>query len=73
MLSEQATIYTLQNRQPQETQWTNIGEFSLDSNYEATVTYDGVTYSITGYIGNLVTSNQLAALEARIDALEGNA
>lgn len=40
-------------------QQTNIGEFQLDSNAEAEVTYEGVTYSITGYIGDLVASNRL--------------
>ena len=48
----------------------------MDNNSGATVTYDGVTYSITGYVGEIVTSNQLisqiAALEARIAALENN-
>lgn len=74
VIAAPATIYTLQKLQ--DSQWTNIGEFQLDNNAEATVTYDGVTYSITGYVGEIVTSNQLisqiAALEARIAALEGN-
>lgn len=59
-----------------ESQWLSLGTFSLDNNSEATITYDGVTYSITGYVGEIVTSNQLtsqiAALEARIAALENN-
>lgn len=59
-----------------ESQWLSLGTFSLDGNFEATITYDGVTYSITGYVGEIVTSNQLtsqiAALEARIAALENN-
>ena len=74
VIAAPATIYTLQKLQ--DSQWTNIGEFQLDNNAEATVTYDGVTYSITGYVGEIVTSNQLisqiAALEARIAALENN-
>jgi hypothetical protein len=74
VLATSANIYTL--RKNQGGQLTNIGEFQLDNNSEATVTYDGVTYSITGYVGEIVTSNQLisqiAALEARIAALEGN-
>ena len=74
VIAAPATIYTLQKLQ--DSQWTNIGEFQLNNNAEATVTYDGVTYSITGYVGEIVTSNQLisqiAALEARIAALEGN-
>lgn len=74
VLAAPATIYTLQKLQ--DGQWTNIGEFTLDNNAEATITYEGVTYSITGYVGEIVTSNQLtsqiAALEARISALENN-
>ena len=74
MLAAQATIYTLQKLQ--DGQWTNIGEFTLNNNAESTITYEDVTYSITGYVGEIVTSNQLtsqiAALEARIAALEGN-
>ena len=57
VLTAQATIYTLQKSQ--ESQWTNIGEFQLDNNSEATVTYDGTTYSITGYVGEIVVSNEL--------------
>ena len=59
-----------------ESQYSSLGTFSLDGNFEATITHEGVTYSITGYIGNLVTSDQLisqiATLEARISALENN-
>lgn len=59
-----------------ESQWLSLGTFSLDGNFEATITYEGATYSITGYVGEIVTSNQLtsqiAALEARIAALENN-
>jgi len=57
VLAASATMYTLQKLQ--DSQWTNIGEFQLDNNAEATVTYDGVTYSITGYVGEIVVSNQL--------------
>ena len=42
-----------------ESQWTSLGTFSLDSNFEATITHEGVTYSITGYVGEIVTSNEL--------------
>lgn len=42
-----------------ESQWTSLGTFSLDSNFEATVTYDSVTYSITGYVGDIVASSEL--------------
>lgn len=74
VLAAPAAIFSLQ-KQVQE-QWTNLGEFQLDSNAEAAITYEGVTYSITGYIGDLVVSNELnarlSALEARIAALEGN-
>lgn len=31
----------------------------MDNNSEATVTYDGTTYSITGYVGEIVVSNAL--------------
>jgi len=70
VLATSANIYTLQKN------LTNIGEFTLNNNAEATITYEDVTYSITGYVGEIVTSNQLnsqiAALEARISALENN-
>lgn len=42
-----------------ESQWTSLGTFSLDNKSEATDTYDGVTYSITGYVGDIVTSSEL--------------
>lgn len=74
VLAEPAAIFSL--RKQIEGQWTDVGEFQLDSNAEATITYEGVTYLITGYIGDLVVSNELntrlSALEARIAALEGN-
>ena len=57
MLAVPASIFSLQKMI--DGQWTNIGEFQLDSDAEAAVTYEGVTYSITGYIGDLVVSNQL--------------
>ena len=74
VLATSANIYTLQKNQGG--QLTNLGEFTLNNNAEATITYEDVTYSITGYVGEIVTSNQLnsqiAALEARIAALENN-
>ena len=42
-----------------ESQWTSLGTFSLDSNFEAAVTYDSVTYSITGYVGDIVASSDI--------------
>ena len=39
--------------------WTSVGTFTLDDNYKATVTYDGVMYSIIGYVGEIVTDNAL--------------
>lgn len=42
-----------------ESQWTSLGTFSLDSNFEATITHEGVTYSITGYVGDLVANSDL--------------
>lgn len=53
----QASIFSLQKMVDE--QWTDVGEFTLDSNAEATITYEGVTYSITGYIGNLVVNSEL--------------
>ena len=40
---------------------TSVGTFSLDSNYEATITNDGTTYSIIGYAGDLVVNTQLTS------------
>lgn len=42
-----------------ESQWTSLGTFSLDINFEATVTYDSVTYSITGYVGDIVANSDI--------------
>ena len=42
-----------------ESQWTSLGTFSLDSNFEAAVTYDDVTYSITGYVGDIVANSDI--------------
>lgn len=57
MLAAPASIFSLWKMI--DGQWTNLGEFQLDSDAEAAVTYGGVTYSITGYVGDLVVSNQI--------------
>ena len=45
--------------------WTSVGTFSLDNNYEATITNDGTTYSIIGYVGDIVVNNELSSYATR--------
>lgn len=62
-----AGVYELKNY---DSAWTSVGTFSLDSNYEATITNDGTTYSIIGYVGDVVVNSELSsyATKAEISA-----
>ena len=63
-----ADVYELKKYDNNE--WVSVGTFSLDSNYEATITNDGTTYSIIGYAGDLVVNTELSSYATKSWVME---
>lgn len=63
-----ADVYELKKHDTSE--WVSVGTFSLDSNYEATITNDGITYSIIGYAGDLVVNTELSSYATKSWVME---
>lgn len=63
-----ADVYELKKYDTSE--WVSVGTFSLDSNYEATITNDETTYSIIGYAGDLVVNTELSSYATKLWVME---